>query len=146
MNTNINELTEKFTLDTIEIRQHAARPIQDGMLKTYAIGVMQFRMLEEPSVRLRFPVYAESDLHMYIASPEDLRYDVMLAVDVCNDLFMGVTKNTINDPESVREYIESCIRFEQFFEAELRAVENLPIENLSGIVVDHDPGLDYYNN
>jgi len=136
---NVNELTEKFTLDKIEIRQHAARTLRAGGMRTCAFGVMTFRMLEAPEVTLSFPVYAETDVHSSLCSPEALRYDVCLAYDAARELFFGVHENSVQDAEATRDYIDSTIRFEQFFEAELRAAEFIRLEVPSA--VDMDPGV-----
>ena len=136
---NVNELTEKFTLDKIEIRQHAVRRMMGGGLLTCALGLMTFRLLEAPEVILAFLVYAESDMHTDICSPIDIRYDVKIAVDTTNELFIGVHKNSLVDANDTRKYIDANVRFEQFFEAELRAVNFIPFEERN--VVDIEPGI-----
>jgi len=137
---NVNELTEKFTLAEIEIRQHAVRPLLGGGMKTCAFGLMTFRLIEAPEVILSFPVFAESDIHSNTCKPVEIRYDVKIAAHASRELFIGVLTNSVVDADDTCQYIDANIRFEQFFEAELRAVDFIPLEVQN--IIDIEPGID----
>ena len=129
-------VTEQATLESIEIKQHRMLPINMDVGRVYATGLMTFALASDPSLKIRFPVFAQSDVIDLNTPIKRIRYDVERAIDACNQLYLGRegSKSSIHDREDLERFIDAHVRFEEYFDAELRAVNFIGLEFPTNVV------------